>query len=300
MDTIPCPGCSTALEPASTVCPICTRPRGKLEITRAYATLREMEKQRKRRPFVLAVYLLAAGAAGWLVYRFHEPVIAFAVSARARAGVFIEQTLDSAVPAPRPAAAPPIESAPAPAASVSPAFSPLPEGRASKPPESGATGRAAPPPAASAAPKPPARPAHVEDLPFPPFDPTTQWAFYGRIYDVITLKPVAGAQLSVTVVGQDGRLPYGGAFAMPSDEDGRFMAVLRRLPEGSTYELRAQRAGYASPALYESDIPYATLPLPERRSIVRNAQDGDMTLPPLTDITGEGSMRRDVFLAPSR
>ena len=41
-------------------------------------------------------------------------------------------------------------------------------------------------------------------------------------------------------------------------------------------------------------IGYAHLDAPEE------AQDGDMTLPPLTDVAGEESVRRDVFLAPSR
>jgi hypothetical protein len=160
---------------------------------------------------------------------------------------------------------------------------------------------AAPSPTAAAAAPAPAkaehRPSHVEDLPLPPFDSTTQWVLYGRVYDLITLLPVPDVRLSFTAVSE-----YGGGsfFGPPSDADGRFAAVLRRLPDGSSYEIRASRSGYVSPALYESDIPYAHLTLAERREIVHNAQDGDMTLPQLTDIAGEGSRRRDVFLAPSR
>src|SRR5580700_2861948 len=75
VETIPCPGCRTDLEPSATVCPICLRPRGKLEITRAYATLRLAEKQRRQRPFLVAGYLLAAAAASWLLYRFHDPIV---------------------------------------------------------------------------------------------------------------------------------------------------------------------------------------------------------------------------------
>ena len=74
-------------------------------------------------------------------------------------------------------------------------------------------------------------------------------------------------------------------------------AVAARLAQ--TYEIRVFRQGYAAPVLYESDIPYATLPLADRREMVRNAQDGDMALPPLSD-GGEASVRRDVFLAPAR
>ena len=91
-----------------------------------------------------------------------------------------------------------------------------------------------------------------------------------------------------------------GPAGLRSDADGRFTAVLARLPDGNSYEIRSSRSGYASPVLYESDIPYASLPLEQRQDIARNAQDGDMTLPPLTDVAGEASIRRDVFLAPSR
>ena len=82
-----------------------------------------------------------------------------------------------------------------------------------------------------------------------------------------------------------------------SDSFGRFAVVLGRTQE--SYEIRAVRAGYASAALYESDIPYARLSLEERREIVRNAQDREMSIAALTDI-GEPSVRRDVFLAPNR
>lgn len=300
METIPCPGCRTDLEPSATVCPICLRPRGKIEITRAYATLREMDKQRKQRPFVLAGYLAAAVAAGGLAYLFHAPVIAAAASARARIGRFVEEALYPAPPAAKPAAAVPLErtaSAPALFAApvTPPAFAP-----ASPAP-------AAPAPAASAPAKAVRRRAHVDDLPLPAFDSRTQWVFFGRVFDLITLVPVRDVQLSFTTEGGASagyqRMRMSGPaeqFGARSDADGRFAVALARLPDGYSYEVRASHPGYASPALYESDIPYAALPLAERRDIARNAQDGDMTLPPLTDIAGEESIRRDVFLAPRR
>ncbi|MFI5361741.1 MAG: hypothetical protein ACHQ49_07205 [Elusimicrobiota bacterium] len=40
--------------------------------------------------------------------------------------------------------------------------------------------------------------------------------------------------------------------------------------------------------------------LAQRRDIARSAQDGDLPLPPLTDVSGQASLRRDVFLAPQR
>ncbi len=287
METIPCPGCRTELEPSATVCHICTRPRNRLEITRAYATMREMKRQRERRPYIIAGYLLAAGAAGWLLYRFHAPLVALTASVWTRGGKAVDEALSSAVPTP--VAVPPPPDAPAPASPPASA-SAFPAAPVKTAPS--AAPSAAPATATPASDKP-ARPLHVVDLPRPPMDPTIQWAFYGRVFDVITLKPVPNAQLSfnATTGGM-------GAYTM-SDAEGRFMVVLRRLQQGS-YEIRVSNDGYAAPVLYESDIPYATLPIGERRDIVLSAQDGDISLPPLTDVAGEASVRRDVFLAPSR
>ena len=285
MATIPCPGCRTDLEPEVTVCPICLRPRGKLEITRAYATLRELEKQRRRRPFVIAGYMLAAGAASWFLYTYHEPIASAYVSARARVGRFADEALASADPtANRPGALPAeaakTESAPSPPGA--------PASRNASPTDVIVFAPARLPP-----PKTAQRPGLVEDLPLPRFDAGSQWVFYGRVYDLITLLPVPDVQLSFSSVAS------GAANGARSDADGRFAVVLPRLSQGS-YEIRGAHSGYASPALYEPDIPYSRLPLAERREIALNAQDGDMPLPPLTDVAGEASVRRDVFLAPSR
>ena len=272
------------------------RPRGKLEITRAYATLREMEKQRKKRPFVIAGRLAAAAAIGGVLFRFQAQILSNASSASAFITKFMNDSLYPAAPSAVPSAVPgsaaraasPSQSD----ASRSPSAFPSAAALATKP------SQASPAPAA-AAPRSPKRPVHVEDLALPAIDASWQWVFYGRVFDLMTLLPVPDAQLSFAPVTAYQRTGTDG-FGPKSDKDGRFAATLSRLPEGGSYEIHASRAGYASTVLYESDIPYATLPLAERRQIARSAQDGDMTLPPLTDITGEASMRRDIFLAPAR
>lgn len=300
MQTIPCPGCRTDLDPAATVCPICLRPRTKLEITRAFATLREMEKQRKRRPFVITGRILAAAAIGAVFFRFHGPIL----GALSTAAAFGSKTVnDFLYP---PSAQPPAASPPPAAAQTSAAPAPGSSAPSSFPHAApGAPARAETPPA-SEAPSPAKalkRPAHVEDLPLPQFDSAAQWVFYGRVYNLATLLPVSDARLSFPAVGNNapvyfGPVPASGIVAA-SDSDGRFSVVLSRLAEGQSYEIHSTGGGYASSVLYEPDIPYAKLPLSERQEIVRNAQDGDMTLPPLTD-GGEASVRRDVFLAPAR
>jgi hypothetical protein len=291
METIPCPGCTTALEPSATVCPTCLRPRGKLEITRAYATLRLVEKERRQRPFVIAGYLLAVGAACGLMYRYRLPIAAAVSAVRARVSSFADAAMDPKNLLP--------PSAEAPAAAT-------PEAPALTPPSAAPFARFAPAPATPTPPAPPVaakppepaisakRTARVADLPIPPLG-QNQWAVYGRIYDLVTLRPVAGVKLTFTIPGN----PVGSMGYASSDEHGRYVLGLVRLPKGS-YEIHSSKEGYSSVALYEADIPYAQLSAGERRDIVHNAQDGDMPLPPLTDINGEQSMHRDVFLAPQR
>jgi hypothetical protein len=130
-------------------------------------------------------------------------------------------------------------------------------------------------------------------LPLPPLESSTQWAIYGRVYDLITLRPVAEVQLNFQANAG------GGAGYAQTDEYGRFAAVLGRLPEGS-YEIHASRPDYASSVLYEPDIPYSKLSLEARREMAQTALEGDIPLPPLTDVTGDDSMRRDLFLVPRR
>jgi hypothetical protein len=120
-----------------------------------------------------------------------------------------------------------------------------------------------------------------------------QWALRGRVYDLMTLLPVADVQLDVSTPGG------GNASAAATDEKGRYVVLLERLSRGS-YELHAAKPGYASVALYEADIPYAALSVEKRREIAAAARDGDVPAPPINDVGGEDSVRRDVFLAPQR
>jgi hypothetical protein len=288
METIPCRGCRTELDPAASACPICLRPRGALEITRGFTELRESKKRRQRLPFVVLGWLLLLGGAGWLVYSCREPLFAAAASIRARAEGVVEDAENPKSLLPAPPAEPAQAPAAPPAAPAAPA-----------PPVVAATPVPAPPvlPAPPApAPAPvtlPARPERVGNLPIPPLNSQSQWAFYGRVYDLITLRPVAGVQLNFQSTSN------GGGMQARTDEHGRFLVVLPRLSSGS-YEIRGSHPKYASPVLYEPDIPYAKLPLAQRRDIARSAQDGDMTLPPLSDVAGEESLLRNLFLAPRR
>ena len=287
METIQCRGCRTEIEASATMCPLCLRPRNRLEITRDFASLRENKKKLKRRPFVIAAWAIGLGAAGWIGFRFQEPLIAAVSSAAAAARAKITGAADAAMD-PKHLTSTPDE----PSAAAAPAVA-VPTALPAETPAKAA----APAPAASAAAavplqEKPASRGPVEDLPIPSMDSSSQWAVYGRVYDLITLKPVAGAEINFRGNGA-------GMGSAQTDADGRYVVTLPRLSQGG-YELHASHPAYAPSALYEGDIPYAHLSLQERRGIVSNAQDGDMTLPTLNDVSGEASLRRDVFLAPKR
>ena len=125
METIPCPGCGTALNLSDTGCPICLRGRSKYEITRAYAKLREEKSRRRRLPFIVLGILLVAGGIGRLVYLQRARIAQASGSARARVARFVDEAGDPANYAAHPPAkeASPAQD-PAPAAASPPAAAP--------------------------------------------------------------------------------------------------------------------------------------------------------------------------------
>jgi hypothetical protein len=300
METIPCPGCRTALGPEITVCPICTRPRSKYEITRAYATLRAEQARRRKRPYIIGGWVLAATAVGWLGFKFRAPLSAAAAAAHARYRRFVDEATDpkhlSPAAARETASTPEQEPAGPPIAAAS---------SADAPPPPGAVPAAAPPPGVGAVRSPsangaapsgvaaPARPKVTGDLPVSVLDPGTQWALRGWVYDLMTLKPVPSASFVV-------RGPNGGLFAsFASDPDGRYLVILPRVEDGG-YTILSSQPGYAAPVYDESDIPYAQLSASERRELTANARVGDNHPSPLADIVGENSVHRDLFVVPLR
>lgn len=276
-----------------TSCPICLRPRSKYEITRAYAQMREDATRRRRRPFLVAGWLLAAGGAGYALWFFREPLGTAVAAARARAARFADDSMDARKLAGRPsAAAPASEPAAAPAS-----FDPEKPLSAPVTSSSVAVAAAAPAPVPAQGAVMPARrpvgPVRLEDLHVPVINPANQWIMYGRAYDLVSLKPATGVQLMF----QSGE--SGVTATASTDDEGRYAAVLPRLQEGSLAALSADPR-FVPTILCEPDIPYGTLSADERRSLVRGAQDGDARPAVLSDPAGEESLRRDLYLAPRR
>lgn len=301
MDKIPCPGCRTPLGPEMTSCPICLRPRSKYEITRAYAHLREEDSRRRRLPFKIAGWVLLAAAAGYGVWHARAPLLSAASAVRAKASRLAEESMDPKNLVKRGPEAPAASTGTYDAPAGGPAAAP--EAAASPP---GAT-PAAPP---SGAPEPPAPdpkrqavqpavdagatgPVRLQDLHLPTALSPSQWALYGRAYDLVTLKPASNAALAFSS-------SFGGTMAtVTTDNVGRYAVVLPRLQEGSISVTSAD-ARFATTVLCEPDIPYLTLPAEDRRSMARSAADGDVRPAALVDPTGDASLSRDLFLAPAR
>jgi hypothetical protein len=243
------------------VCSACRRPRDENEIESGRELIRRRAEKRRNLPFTV-VYLAVAAAALAAAFK-HRAFFArqaAELSAEVRRGIKEFETPETKTAAGAAALAPP-----------------------------GGTAAARPAAAAAGA----ANASGADDLPVPALNPNEQWAVYGRAYDLITLLPVAGAQLNFQMAGTS-MCPK-----VKTDEFGRFVVVLPRSAE-SGFDIHASHPRYAAPALYEADIPYATLPLAKREEIANDAQDGDMALPALTDTSGRDAVRRDVYLAPRR
>ena len=287
------------LGPEITACPICTRPRSKYEIARAYATLRVLQEKRRRRPYVIAAWVIGLGAAAAAVRQYSGPLGAAATAGKARVLRFVDEARDparfaspSTMPQPGTGIAPAEPTAYAPPPIDSPA-------RSSWTPDAPQTPRAAPPaPAVTQAPPPRAEPARkrpVGDLPLPALNPK-EWALRGTVYNLLTLRPVPRTSFNARFT--DAR-PNEMGEPFSTDEDGRYLVVLARVSNGG-YEILNASQGYAPATFYESDIPYLQLSAGERRDMAESALTGDVHPTPVTDVTDEDSIHRDLFVVPRR
>jgi hypothetical protein len=261
------------------ICGLCLRPRDELEIEKGRDLVRARAETRKRRPYVIARRILAVAA---LYLAFHHRDIFFDRIAGLRAEYHRKaQEIQQTDGAPTSAAG---------AYAVEVLGGPLPKPAGGS--TAGAPAAALPASPASDAPRPRPRSAAVPDLPVRRLDSPFQWALYGRVYNLISLLPVGNARLVLTVNDKDSDI-------FVTDAEGRFSTRLTRLSQGG-YEIHNISKDYLPFVFYEPDIPYAKLPLEERRELARNAQDDPMTPPSLSDIVGEESVRRDLFIAPRR
>jgi hypothetical protein len=254
------------LQPDQEACRECGRLRALYEIQRGLEPLRQEERLRRGRWKMTAACLLGTAA--------------FAALVRERTSILKE------IAGARDAIAPPNIAAPEPGRDPAPNQAPAPA------PQSQPLPAAAPAPTASLGPPPASDKLPESAVAVPSSLDPTQWAVHGRVYDLMTLRPIAGARLRFVVAGSS-VLKYEAI----SDGDGRYLAIVAR---DQDYEIEASKTDYAPFALHETDIPYARLSLDKRRTIVDEVRDGDIPVSSFHDASGGESARRDVFLAPQR
>jgi hypothetical protein len=279
-DTIPCRGCRTLLNLSDSGCPVCLRGRSPQEITRGFAHAREEKARRRRRPFVVIATLAAVGGAGYALNAHKAPILDAGRRAWAWFGHFYDENSDPAYTAPN------IK-------------------HMDEPPAATATSA---PPSSNAAPLTatqlePARAAASGGLPTPvlsapepllPHAEPTQWILHGRVYDLATLKPLAGVLVSAKLGDSILQERF-------TDPNGYYAFVLGRpQTDNGGYSLETRNPHYATAAQYEGDIPYRTLPAEDRQRMIEAAQDNGVQSTPLRDVQGEEGVLRDVFLSPRR
>lgn len=131
--------------------------------------------------------------------------------------------------------------------------------------------------------------------PAPP-EPTlgpNDWALTGRVFDLKTLKPVAGVKMIFLC-------PERGLSRVTAlDEFGRYGVAL---PVGVTegFAIRVDAPGYVSSALAEPDVPYAQLAAADRAQLIESADGGDAASSRVVEPENGQPENLDVFLAPQR
>ncbi len=268
MDTLPCPGCGTALPPEATGCQICLRSRTKQEIVRGFASLREEKSRRRKLPFQVAAAVLLAGAGIKLSWDRRAEIKTVAVAAKTAAA---ETAKDLSTPAN-------LGAAPA-----------APLQTASQQVDAARTGGSAPPaggpPSAGGAPAPAPAPAKPKGPPR-----KTHWRFAGSVYDLATLSPVNGAEISFS---REGAEPV----SVRTDDAGDFEADVEKA-EGWHVSLRAP--GYRDGQVLDVDPPYRSRDDEERRKALENLTEGDLAPAPVDGGKGGSKSQLSLIAVPER
>jgi hypothetical protein len=247
MDMLPCPGCRTLLPPEATGCQICLRSRTKQEIVRGYAALREEKSRRRKFPFQVAAAVLLAAAGVKLGWDRRDELRAAAAAAKAAAAETAKDlTTPTNLGAP-PAA--PLQTAGEQLAAVRAAGTPASAPAA----EAGA-------PASAPAPRKPAGPPRK-----------SHWRFAGSVYDLATLSPVPGAEITFLREGSE-------PVVARADDGGDYEADVEKA-EGWQVSLRVP--GYREGQVVDIDPPYRSRDEDERRKAVENLSDGDLAPAPV-------------------
>lgn len=278
-DTLPCSGCHSPLPLEATGCQICMRARTKQEIMRGYALLREQQARKRRRPYQILAAALFLGASAKLYMAYGDR---FMAEAGPRIGAAVRWADDfrnpsnyasqKEPPAPQPPSPPAAPGAPV-----------APEG-ALRSQLFPADPEPAPAPEAPAGEAPAPRRA----APRPPLK--YGWRVSGTVYDLATLQPVQGADITFL---RDDKEPATATTA----GDGSYEIDLVK-GDGWTVSVEAQ--GRRPGQVLDIDPPYRVRDADERRAALELISDGDLGPAAVDWERSSSRVRLDLVVVPSR
>jgi hypothetical protein len=280
IDTLPCPGCHTPLPPEATGCQICMRPRTRQEIMRGYAKLREDKARKRRRPFQILAALLALGGGGWLLTTHGARLKAAASSAGGAVVRWADDLRNPSHYAMR--STPKPEPKPEPPAAPGDPVAPERAMRSQLFPEDVAPAQPTPPADAPAKPAP--RPSGPRPL------AKNAWRVSGAVYDLATLEPVPGAEVTFL---RDEKEPQ----ATRTDERGAYEIDLVK---GSGWTVSVISPDRRRGQILDIDPSYRVRDADERRAALNNVTDGDLIPAPVGWKASSSKVRLDLFAVPYR
>ncbi len=274
-ETLPCAGCHTPLPPEATGCQVCMRGRTKQEIVRGYAYLREERARRKALPFKIAGAILVVAVTIKVSWDNREGIKSAAESGKKFVAEKYDKFTDAKTYSPQqtPAEPPPVNPADLPPSDPQSAHSPQRAAHGGGP---GEAGRGAPPPEA-----PPAAPTPVKTGP----PAAADWRVGGRVYDLATLEPVSGAEVSF-------QRPDIAPVSVVTDQDGRYEADI---PKGEGWTVRLASSEHRPGQVLDVEPPYSQRDADERRAALDNLSDGDLSPAPVSWKRSRSKVRLDII-----
>lgn len=233
---VECPSCGTEMDARAEACPVCLRKRTRQEM---FAGLRGDKPARSPR---------GAGGAGRAL--FYGALGAAAIGYVVYKGPNIVTSSAQVAQRGRTTAVlPPLDPQPPPAEAAARADPSLP-------PDAHAA------PAASAgAPKPAGK--------------STRWTLRGQVFDLLSLKPVAGAALTFTDTFS------GAAYRAQSDAQGAYVVDVPK-GSGAAYQVAVRRRGYKADYLEDSEPTFLTRAPAARREAAREMERSAVLHVPLS------------------
>ncbi len=127
--------------------------------------------------------------------------------------------------------------------------------------------------------------------PAPPPRAESRWIIRGKAYDLLSLRPVAGALITFMDRHTARRV------SVHSGKDGRFSAKLPPLREGG-YEVRVRARNYHKNFLDEAEPPYHAQGRQRREEALELFRNSDVLHVPILLTGGQPELEYNVVLAP--